>query len=416
LESLRSMADFRGNNPLAYGVLNACAPALLRLCRPACPTPLFSSMMTHRLRTSLAAASLLLLSFSSSAQVTGGQHIFEFLRLPQSPHLSALGSINVGNPSQEIAFGLQNPALMRPALHNELGLSYNSYYAGISIANLAYGYYLPRLANTSVILGVQYINYGSFEQNDFIGITQGSVQARDFAVSLGASHAYGERWRYGAALKVAYSGFASNVASGLMADVGISYTDTASLVSFGATAKNIGFLMTKFNGSGDEPLPFDLQMTISKRFAHLPLRVMATLHHLYEWDVRYNNPADLESSSLIGAPDSSALTRPYFADKLFRHFIFAAELVPGNRLTLTVSYNHLHRGELALKDKTGLAGFAFGVGINLNKFQVHYARSYYHIAGAYNEFGLSMRLGKLTGIGRATQRWGWDKEYPEKQL
>lgn len=371
--------------------------------------------MTHRLRTSFSAA-LLLLSFASAAQVTGGQHIFEFLRLPQSPHLSALGGVNVANPSREIALGLQNPALMRPALHNELGLAYNSYYAGISIANLAYGYYLPKLSHTSLILGIQYLDYGSFEQTDFIGVTHGSVQASDFVVSLGASHAYGERWRYGAALKFANSSYAGGMASGLMADVGISYTDTANMISLGATAKNIGFMLTTFNGSGNEPLPFDLQLSISKRFAHLPLRVMTTLHHLYEWDVRYNNPADLESNTLFGPPDSSALSKSYFADKLFRHFIFAAEFVPGNRLTLTVSYNHLHRGELALKDKTGLAGFAFGVGVNLNKFQVHYARSYYHIAGAYNEFGLSMSLGKLTGVGRATERWGWDKEYPEKQL
>lgn len=371
--------------------------------------------MIYGLRNRFLAA-LFLLPVAASAQVTGGQHIFEFLGLPQSPHLAALGGINVANPAQEIAMGLQNPSLMRPALHNELGLAYNSYYAGISIANLAYGYYVPKLAHTSFILGIQYLDYGSFDKTDYIGLSQGSVQAQDFAVSLGASHAYGERWRYGGALKLAYSSYDGNVATGLLADVGISYTDTANLISLGATAKNIGFQMTHFSGTGSEPLPFDLQLSISKRFAHLPLRLMATLHHLYEWDVRYNNPADLQSSSLFGTPDSSELTNSHFADKLFRHFIFAAEIVPGNRLTLTVSYNHLHRGELALDDKKGLAGFAFGVGLNLNKFQVHYARSYYHIAGAYNEFGLSMRLGKITGIGHATERWGWNKDYPEKNL
>jgi hypothetical protein len=200
-----------------------------------------------------------------------------------------------------------------------------------------------------------------------------------------------------------------------MADVGITYTDTANLISLGAAAKNVGFMLQHY-GDESEPLPFDLQFSVSKRFAHLPLRVMATLHHLYEWDVRYNNPADIETSSLIGTPDSSALTKSFFADKLFRHFIFGAELVPGGRLTLGVSYNHLHRGELAIKDKTGLAGFSFGIGLNLGKFKVHYARSYYHIAGAYNEFGIAMSLGKITGIGHATERWGWNSSYTEKDL
>jgi hypothetical protein len=356
------------------------------------------------------------MSGMSQAQVTGGQHVFSFLRLPQSPHISALGGINVSNPSQEVAMALQNPAQMRPVMHNELSLSYNSYYAGISIANLAYGYHIPKLSATSFVLGVQYLNYGSFDVSDNIGNVQGSIQATDYVVSLGASHAYGERWRYGGALKYASSSYGPNKASGLMADVGITYTDTANLIAVGAAARNIGFMTRKYTGADNEPLPFDLQFSVSKRFAHLPLRVMATLHHLYEWDVRYNNPADLETSSLIGSPDSSQLTNPHFADKLFRHFIFGAELVPGGKITITVAYNHLHRGELSIKDKTGLAGFSFGAGLNLNKFKVHYARTYYHIAGAYNEFGLSMSLGRLTGIGKATEKWGWNTEYAETEL
>ena len=361
-------------------------------------------------------AGLILLSATAGAQITGGQHAFEFLRLPQSPHISALGGINVANPMPDVSLALQNPALMRPVLHNQISLAYNNYYAGISIANLAYGYHMPKL-NTSFIFGIQYINYGSFDATDNTGNVVGTFRATDFAVSLGGSRAYSERWRYGGAIKFAYSSLADKVAAGLLADVGITYTDTANLIIAGATAKNMGFMVQHYSGSSaSEPLPFDLQLGISKRFAHLPLRVMATLHHLYEWDVRYNNPADIESSSLLGTLDSSAASKPYFADKLFRHFIFGAELSLGQRITLGVAYNHLHRGELAIKDKTGLAGFSFGAGINLNKFQIHYARTYYHIAGAYNEFGLNMSLGKITGIGKATERLGWNAAYTEKEL
>ena len=349
------------------------------------------------------------------AQVTGGQYAFAFLRLAQSPHISALGGINVSNPSRDVSLGLQNPALMRPALHNQLSLSYNSFYAGTSIANLAYGYHVARL-NTSFILGINYINYGSFDATDATGNVIGTFRATDYAISFGASRQYTERWRYGAALKLAYSSLADKVAAGLLADIGITYTDTANLISLGATAKNLGFMLQPYAGSPAEQLPFDVQLGISKRFAHLPLRVMATLHHLYEWDVRYNNPADAESSSLIGTPDSSASSKSYFADKLFRHFIFGAELQLGSRITLGIAYNHLHRGELAIKDKTGLAGFSFGAGIDLGKLQIHYARSYYHIAGAYNEFGLGMNLARLTHLGKTGDRWGWNAAYTEKEL
>jgi hypothetical protein len=355
----------------------------------------------------------LLLATTVRAQVTGGQHAFEFLRLPQSAHISALGGINVAYPGEDISLALQNPSLMRPSLHNQLSLAYNAYYAGISIANLGYGYHVKSL-NTSFLLGVQYLNYGSFDAMDNIGNTIGNFRATDYSITLGASRSYLERWRYGASLKFAGSKYADKSASALMADVGITYVDTNALLVLGASAKNIGFMMQKYAGSDSEPLPFDLQLGISKRFKHLPLRLMVTAHHLYEWDVYYNNPADIQAGNVLGSVDSSELDKSHFADKLFRHLIFAAEITIANRVTLNIAYNHLHRGEMGLDEKKGAAGFSFGAGIDLNKVQIHYARSYYSVVGAYNEFSLSLNLNQMVGIGSKTEEWGWNSEYPRE--
>lgn len=346
-----------------------------------------------------------------NAQVTGGQFAMEFLRLPQSPHITALGGINVSNPGSDISMAMQNPALMRPGLHNELSLNYNAYYAGISVANLAYGYHMQKI-NTSFALGIQYLNYGSFRQTDNIGNEYGDIRASEYAVTLGASRSYGERWRYGANLKLAHSSMFDYKAAALLADVGVLYVDTANLLTIGVTAKNMGVMLKKYNPSqGAPPLPFDLQLGISKRFAHLPLRVFTTVHHLYEWDIRYNNPADIDAGSVFGNADTTASTKGKFGDKLFRHFIFGGELLLGKRITATVAYNHLRRGELAIADKKGLAGFSFGATINLNKFQIHYGRSYYHIAGPYNEFGLNMSLGKIIGLGKSAEKINWNTSY-----
>jgi hypothetical protein len=352
-----------------------------------------------------------LLINSAQAQVTGGQFAMQFLQLPNSPHVSALGGINVANPEPDISFALQNPSLMRPGLHNQLGLNYNSYYAGISIMNLNYGYHVAKL-QTSFLLGIQYLNYGSFEQTDNIGNQYGTFKAADYAITLGASRQYKERWRYGAALKWAHSSLFDKTASAVLADVGISYIDTANLITVGAVAKNMGFMAKRYNPSNNaEPLPFDLQIGISKRFAHLPLRLMVTAHHLYEWDIRYNNPADIETTSLFGTQDTTTASKSYFADKLFRHLSFAAELTLGSRLAVTFGYNHLRRGELSIKDKPALAGFSFGASIYLNKFQVHYARSYFHVAGAYNEIGLNFAMNKLFNIGKAGEKINWNADY-----
>jgi hypothetical protein len=353
---------------------------------------------------------LVLVCNISRAQVTGGRFAMEFLRLPNSPHISALGGINVANPEPDIAFALQNPSLMRPGLHNQLGLSYNSYYAGIKLMNLNYGYHAPKL-NTSFAFGVQYLNYGDFERTDNLGAQQGTFKASDYAITLGAAKQYKDRWRYGASVKWAGSYLIDRAASAFLFDVGINYNDTANLLNIGAVAKNIGFMVQTYSPGNREPLPFDLQIGISKRFKHLPLRLMATAHHLYEWDIRYNNPADIETTSLFGSQDSSATQKSYFVDKLFRHFLFATELTLGKRLAVTVGYNHLRRGELSIKDKPAMAGFSLGLSLYLNKIQVHYARSYYHIAGSYNEIGFNFQMNKLLNIGKSGDRIGWNANY-----
>ncbi len=350
-------------------------------------------------------------SFSAQAQVVGGRFAMEFLRLANAPHVSALGGINVSNPEQDISFALQNPALMRPSLHNQLGLNYNSFYSGIKITNLNYGYHAPKIG-TSFAFGIQYLNYGSFEQTDVLGNQYGTFKANDYAISLGASRQYRDRWRYGATLKWAHSSLHDLKASALLMDVGVAYVDTANLITVGAVAKNMGFMVDKYNpANSSEPLPFDLQLGISKRFKHLPLRLMATVHHLYEWDVRYNNPADAEGSSLFGGGDTTTDNKSYFADKLFRHFIFAAEFTIGKRIAVIGSYNHLRRGEMAIKDRPALAGFAFGASLYLNKFQVHYARSFYHVAGAYNEIGINFQMNKLFNLGDTGENINWNAEY-----
>lgn len=350
----------------------------------------------------------------ASAQITGGQFAMEYLRLADAPHISALGGINVSNPDEDVSFALQNPALARPSLHNQLELSDNVYYSGINIMNLQYGYHAEKI-NTSFAFGVKYLNYGTFSQTDAAGNQYGDFHANDYALSLAASHRYGERWRYGATLKWAHSSLFDKTQSALLTDIGINYTDTENHITIGAVAKNMGVTIKKYNPDYTaEPLPFDLQIGASKQFKHLPLRLIGTIHHLYEWDIRYDNLADITTSTLTGSTDTThKSTSGNFADKLFRHFIFGAEILLQKRIVLSVSYNHLRHQEMALQDQSGLTGFSFGAGIYLNKFQIHYARSYYYIGGAYNEFGLNMALNKIMSNGSGGEKTRWNKEYKD---
>lgn len=349
-------------------------------------------------------------TFQGQAQVTGGQHAFEYLRMSNNPHVTAMGGYVPASPDNDVSFTLQNPALLRPSMHNQLSVNYNLFYADIGIANLQYGYHVAPL-NTDFGFGVQYLNYGSFQNTDAQGNNLGDIRATDYSINFSASRQYLNRWRYGATVKWAHSFLGDRSAMAVLADVGISYEDTANGWNLGAVAKNIGIQLKQYNPDNEaEPLPFDLQIGVSKQLKNVPLRLFVVAHHIYEWNVYYNNPADKVSSTFItGSSDTTEGS--HTADKIFRHLNFGAELVLGKRVTITAAYNHLRRGDLGVQNATGTAGFSFGAGIDLNKMTVRYGRSYYSSAGAYNEFGFAFQLNKFFGIGKKTEPWGWNKTY-----
>ncbi|MEZ5045899.1 MAG: type IX secretion system protein PorQ [Chitinophagaceae bacterium] len=342
----------------------------------------------------------------SHAQVVGGERTFEFLRLSSSPHISALGGYCVSNPAKEISIAFGNPALLRAYAHTQLSLNYNFYYANTKVTNLLYGYHVPTI-QTTFGLGLQYINYGKFVQTDNIGNQQGDFMASDYAIHFMASKAYLEKWRGGIDLKYAHSRLATSKSSAILADIGISYADTINKIYIGAVVKNAGIQLKKYNQqNASEPLPLDLQIGITKRFKKAPFSISILGHHLYQWNVRYDNPADIVDNTLF-VTDTIAQEKQktYFADKLFRHLVFSLDIKLGKRLELSAGYNHLRRSELSFVEKKGLSGFSFGAGLYLNKYIVHYARSYYHLAGAYNELGINFSMNRLFGFQSNTIHW-----------
>lgn len=348
----------------------------------------------------------------SSAQIVGGKRAFEFLNLSNSAHVTALGGLAPAQPTQDVTLAWQNPAFYRPGLHNQLAFNYNMYYADIKVANFNYAYHSPKL-NTTFGGGVQQVNYGTFSAFDERETYLGEVRASDMVIHLSASRSYFDRWRLGATLKYAHSVLAERNAGAILGDIGLSYVDTTNKVTVGLVARNIGFMTQKYNPMlPAEPLPFDINIGLTKELQHLPLKVFVVLHHLYQWDIRYNNPADKKKNVFLN--DSTASDdKSYFVDKLFRHVNLGAELTLGKRLSLTLAYNHLRRAELATFETKGMAGFSMGAGLYLNKLQLHFGRSIMATAGAYNEFGLNIYLDRfIRGKAQDVRTNSWSQNYP----
>jgi hypothetical protein len=334
-----------------------------------------------------------------TAQVTGGESIYQFLRLSNSAHATGMGGMIVSNPSEDVAFAFANPALLRPSLHNQLSINQNFFITGSSYSNTMYASYSPKL-KTTFAGGISYMNHGKITATNYFGQTLNNVMATEICAQISASKSYKKKWRGGASLKFVNSQLADLQSAGLMADAGVIYFDTAKQLYIGMLAKNIGFQFNKYSTqSGSEPLPFDMQLGISKKFLKAPFRLNAIVHHLYQWDIRYDNPADKVDNSFFGNTDTAVNT--YFADKLFRHFNFGVDLLLGKRLELNVGYSHQRRGELALKEKLGMAGFSFGVGLNFPKFNLHYGRNVYNLAGTNNEIGINFKMKEMFGLGKS---------------
>ena len=345
---------------------------------------------------------LLLLSKAICAQTLGGNTVFNFLKVPNTPQLSALGGINVSQISNDAGLAFNNPALLKPQMHSQMNAVFNDFYAGITSYHLSLGYYHQRL-NTSFLWGLNYFNYGSTTETDAGGNVLGKFRPVDWVMQVSASRSYLEKWNYGATFKFISSDYGAYGSNGIAIDVGVLYRDSAKLFSASLLAKNMGAQLKKYDGTDAGDLPFDLEVGLTKRLEKAPFSFSVTAHHLHHFDITYNDTA---FNSENGFDNSS--TKKFSLDKLFRHFVFATIIYLGDKVEVIAGYNHLRRQELNIgKGGNGLNGFSLGAALILEKLQVRYARTHYQNNTGYNQFGLNITLNKYFGLGKFGEKIKW---------
>src|SRR5258708_218570 len=152
----------------------------------------------------LAACSLQL--FGASAQSLGGNTVYNFLNLPNTPQLTALGGINISDISDDVGLSFNNPALLRASMHAQLNASFNAFYAGVNNYSFCMAAHSSRL-QTTFSAGVNYFDYGQIPQTDPAGNILGEFHPSDYVAQLSASRQYEKKWFYGATLKFIHSGY-----------------------------------------------------------------------------------------------------------------------------------------------------------------------------------------------------------------
>jgi len=343
-----------------------------------------------------------LVSSSLFAQTIGGSSVFNFLKLPNTPQLTALGGINVSVTSNDVGLAFNNPALLKKEMHTQMNAVFNSFYAGINAYHLSFAYRQEKL-KTNFGAALTYFDYGKISETDASGNIFGSLKPTDWVMQASASRSYLQKWNYGTSLKFISSNYGIYRSNGIAIDVGVLYTDSANLFSVSIAAKNMGYQLKKYAGTQAEELPFDLQAGITKKLKNAPLAFSFTAHHLHQFDIRYND-------TLFNNENNFGINKhgKFAVDKIFRHFVFAAQIFPVPQLEVTIAYNHLRRQELNISNTTnGLNGFSAGVGLVVKKLQVRYARAHYQNNTAYNQLGLNLQLNEHFGLGKFGERIGW---------
>lgn len=321
------------------------------------------------------------------AQVVGGSSTFAFMNLAASPPAASLGGIFITPTIQSPSLIFSNVAALNPA-SSEIAEFNNQFLPGkISENAFAVAHHFNRIG--TVAAGIQNMNYGESTRTDIYGNENGTFKSWEYAISLGVSRKYDEHFSYGVNFKFLQSSLGGYFASGLCADLGISFADTTSNWYAGLVAKNIGRQLGSYTGIR-EPLPFDLEFGVARRLKHTPFRFSVTAHHLQQFDIRYNDPALASTSILIS--DTIVKEKHYTVDKIFRHLNFGAELLIGKSLSAQLGYNYQRRHELIFSQHAGMGGFSYGFSLRLKYFKLAYSHTRYNVAGGTDMLGLQLNM------------------------
>lgn len=323
----------------------------------------------------------------------GGINAYEFLNLPGSARISSLGGNQIAVRDYDVNLASGNPALLNASMHNHLSFNHSFLFDGIQFGLVNYAHHVQKI-DATLYGGVHYVNYGTFDETDQFGNITGEFKASDYSFVLGTGKTVYDRLAIGAHLKMVSSNLASFASLAMAADIGATYFDTTSNFTASVVFRHIGIQFSEYVEGVSEPLPFEIQIGISKKLKYLPFRFSIIYHHFDRWNILYDDPNVNENTLFFNNETSERSAESIWFDNFFRHFIFNGEFLFGQKenFKLRFGYNHLVRKELLVSNSGGLAGFSFGVGFKINRFKLDYGRYTYHLGGGINHLGITTNL------------------------
>jgi len=303
--------------------------------------------------------------FATNIDAQESQTGYNFLRLPVSAHAAALGGDNITLIEDDETFIFNNPALLASVSDKTVNLNYMNYMSGVNTASASFNRIVKEKASWAV--SAQYVDYGKMKETDENNNQLGEFSAKDLSFAGYFSYILGKNFVGGISAKFVTSYIGDYNSIAMAVDLGINYYDPEREWSVSCVAKNLGGQLKAYNEEF-EKLPIDLQVGVSKRFEHTPFRVSATLVNLNHWDSGLKN-----------------------------HAVIGADLLLSESLWLGAGYNFRRADEMKItnaeeEESSHGAGWSFGGGINLERFQLNVAYGKYHVSSSSLLLNLAYRL------------------------
>ena len=315
------------------------------------------------------ALSLLLLILNSQFSTLNSfaqesQTAYNFLRLPVSAHVAALGGDNITLVEDDATLIFHNPALINDVSDRTIGLNFMTYMEGAKTASASFIKAAGERGTWG--LAAQYMDYGTMKETTAEGTMLGDFSARDLQVAGSYAYPLTERLSGGVTARMISSSIGSYNSLAVGVDLGLNYYWDEQQLSISAVAKNLGGQVKAYDDEF-ERIPFDLQLGVSKQLLNSPLRLTATLTRLTNWSQGFG-----------------------------RHLCLGADIILSPTIYLAAGYNFRRASEMKISESDGSsshgAGLSLGGGLQLERFKLHVAYGKYHVSASSILINISYAL------------------------
>jgi hypothetical protein len=313
----------------------------------------------------------------------GGRSSFDFMNLPSSARLGAMGGYNVSLIERDVNLLFSSPGLISEKWHNHAAFNYLSYYAGVSLSSVAYARNMERHGVWAI--GFQYLDLGQFQRRDDTGLDLGEFSANEYFLVVGRSHKSGN-FQTGASFKYSNSTIDIYTAHALLFDIGGVFIHPEQEFTLGLAIKNFGFILSDYTEESEQRVPFDVQLGITIKPEYMPFRFSLTAHHLAYPNVLYDDETFEQGNNY---------DRPGVIDKVLSHINVGSEILISKNFNIRAGYNHLISKELGLMSGSKGSGFSYGFMLGVKAFEFSFGRATYHASGGMNFFSLQSNFDTL---------------------